>query len=101
MPLRFLQLGAVAVQLDEERELGEQRGRAEGFDDEIDGAERVSLALRHFVRVSRDEQDGGLARTFLRADEARRLDAVHARHVQVEQHRREILVTQQAHGFGA
>ena len=96
LPLCRPQFVAAALQLDEKRHLGLQHGRQQWFGQEVDSAQRVTFLDGQVGAVGgRDEQDRRVARARPRADQASRLEAIHAGHAHVEQDGGEVVV----HGF--
>jgi hypothetical protein len=82
----------VLVAVDEDPDLGAQDLRVDGRADVVHGPQRVAAGHVALLVVGGEEDDGcGLGALPL-ADEGGRLEAVHARHVHVEQDHREILV---------
>ena len=86
-----LRLLGEEIQVDENPDFRPQYLRHDGGGDVIDGAERI--ALRHVmivVEVGGNEDDGYVRRPAPFADQGRGLEAVHPRHVDVEQDDREV-----------
>ncbi len=82
-PLRLL---GQQEELDEHPHLGAQDLGHHRRHDVVDRAQRVALRRMHLVVVvGRDEDDRHVRRALAAADERRRLEAVEARHVHVEQ----------------
>ena len=82
------------VELDEHADLGPEDLRHHRREDVIHGAERVALRRVHLVAECGDEDDGRLGRLPAAADHRGGLQAVHLRHLHVEQDDREFLVQQ-------
>src|SRR5262249_9737960 len=78
-------------QLDEHLDLGAQHLGHDRREDVIDGAQLVALGGVHLVGEGGDEDDGRVGGLLAAADERGRLQAVHARHVDVEQDDGEVL----------
>ena len=90
-----LQLAAPLVKLDQHCDLAAQDLRHDGHRDVVDRAELVALQAIELADVHRgDEDDGRALHPRMLADQARDLEAVHLRHVHVEQDRREFLFEQ-------
>ena len=80
------------MQLDQHRNLAAQDLGDDGHGDVIDRAELVALQAVELADVDRsDEDDRRALHPRMLADQARHLEAVHFRHVHVEQDRRELL----------
>ena len=74
------------IQVDEDLDLGPQDLRNDRRNHEIDGAQRVPLGRADFVSVVRgDEDDRHMRGPFPAANQLGRLQAVHSRHVDVEE----------------
>ena len=84
------QVGALAVQVDEDRHLGLEHLRIHGLHDVVDGADPVA-ALRPFGVLARraQEQYGSVAGALEPADQRGGLEAVHLGHAHIEQDERE------------
>jgi hypothetical protein len=96
-PLLLLGLAAhlerLAEQFDEHADLGAQDLRLDGLEHIVDRAHRVAAQHVRVVLVHRGEEDDGhVAGALARANERRRLVAVHARHQHVEQDDREVVL---------
>ena len=93
----LLQALALLPEVDEDRDLRAEDVRVEGLEDVVDGAGRIAaedvpLVLRD--RRQEDDRDRRRARAAL--DQLGRLEAVHVRHLDVEQDAREVAVEQLA-----
>jgi hypothetical protein len=85
------------VQLDEGRDLRAQHVGVVRLEDVVDRAHRVAAEDLLALLVDGGQEDDRDARGALAAlDELRRLEAVHPRHLDVEQDRRVVAVEQQA-----
>ena len=80
-----------AEQIDEDADLGAENGWDDGRRDVIDGTMGVAFADPDVVGKGSNEDDGRVGRAFSLADERSRFQAVHARHVDVEQNDREVV----------
>ena len=90
-----LELAPLAVELDQHLHLAAQDLRHDRHVDVIDGAELVALQPVEVGHVHRgDEDDRRLLEARMLVDQRRGLEAVHARHVDVEQDRREVALHQ-------
>ncbi len=80
------------MQLDQDGDLGPQDEGVDRFEHHVHRARRIGLEEVGLVAEHRrQEDDRRIARPAVRADEARRLIAVHPRHVQVQENDRELL----------
>ena len=89
------QLHRLLPELDEDGDLRPQHERVERLHQVVDRARAV--AAEHVLGVLRDrgqEEDRDVPRPLALLDQLRGLEAVHARHLDVEQDRRELLVEQ-------
>jgi hypothetical protein len=93
------QLVVQAMELHQGLHLAAQDVRHDRREDVVDGAERVATGRVHLVGEGGDEDDRRVRRLAPRPDELRRLEAVHARHVHVEQDHRALVVEQPAQGL--
>jgi hypothetical protein len=85
------QLAAVAVEVGEDLHLGPQHQRVEGLEQVVDGARLVAGEDLGQVALGRgQEDDRDVARPLTGLDQLGGLDAVHARHLDVEQDHREV-----------
>jgi hypothetical protein len=90
-------LPGLLEQLDEDRDLGAQDDGIEGLDDVVDGAGLVAAEdVLGRGREAGQEDDRDRPVLLLPADRRRRLEAVHARHLHVEQDDRELFRLQAA-----
>ena len=90
-----LQRASLAVELDEHRHLAAQDLRHHRDVDVVDGAGLVALQPVELGDVHAGHEDDGRAfETRVVVNEGRGLEAVHARHLHVEQHHREVLLHQ-------
>lgn len=81
-----LDLLVLQEQLDEDRDLGPEHRRDDRLGQEIDGAQRVAAVdLRLGALERRQEEDRRVLRAVALADQLGRLEAVHARHMDVHQ----------------
>ena len=88
---------SLALELGEDGDLGAQHDGLEGLEHVVHGAGLVAAQHVGHVGADRGQEDDRRARAaFAPADVLRRLEAVHARHLDVEQHDGEILVEQRA-----
>ena len=81
-----LDLLVLQEQLDEDRDLGPEHRRDDRLGQEIDGAQRVAAVDLHLGALERrQEEDRRVLRAVALADQLGRLEAVHARHMDVHQ----------------
>jgi hypothetical protein len=92
----FLELRVQAMQLDQRLHLAAQDVGHHRREDVVDGAERIAARGVHLVGEGGDEDDRRVRRLAARADELGGLQAVHARHVHVEQDHRALVVEEPA-----
>ena len=86
---------ALALEVAEDADLRAQHVRLEGLEDVVDGARLVAAGHLGDVRAHRgQEDDRRRAAALAPADELRGLEAVHARHLDVEQDDGEVLLQQ-------
>jgi hypothetical protein len=82
--------------------LDKQDHVVERLGDVVDGAEAVTAQAVHVVGVrGGDEDDRRRARAFLAGEQRRGLEAVHVRHLHVEQDQRELVVERRREHFVA
>ncbi len=89
------------IQIDEHADLGPQHVRLDRSGNEIHRAERIALGHLRFVVIGRDEDDRRMLGTLSLANQGGRLEAVHFRHVDVEQNDREVILQQAAQGLAS
>ena len=94
-------LGGGAIELDEHGDLRAQHVGNDGRGDVVDRAQRVAARLVDLVAVRGDENDGRMLRAWPLTDEPRRLEAVHDRHVDVEENGSEVAGQQTAQRIAA
>ncbi len=82
----------LAEELDEDRDLGAQHLGHHRRQDVVDGAQRVPARHVGLVAVGGDEDDGRVLAARTGADQRRGLEAVHDRHVDVEEDDGEVAV---------
>ena len=73
------------IEIDKHADLGAQHVRFDRRGNEVDGAKRIALGHLHFVVERRDEDDRRVLGPLALANQRGRLEAVHLRHVDVEQ----------------
>jgi hypothetical protein len=94
------EFGGLAEQVDEDRHLGAQHHRVERLGHVVDRAERIGLLDREVGAVGGgQEDDRQLLRTGMAPHQRGRLEAVHGRHLDVEQHDRKGVVEHRAQGL--
>jgi hypothetical protein len=95
-PLLLLaDLALLDVEVDEHADLGAQDLRLERFEDVVDRAHRVALKDVFLLLADRGEEDDrNVLERLARLDQLRRLEAVHARHLHVEQNDGEVPLEQ-------
>ena len=97
-----LQLSLFDEQVHEHRDLRAQHIRIEGLEHVIDGAHRIALEdISVFLADGAEENDRNGARSLARLDDLGYLEAVHPRHLHVEQNRRELPFQHAAQRVGA
>ena len=95
LAIELLQLQPLAMQLDQHRHLAAQDLRHDRDRDVVDRAELVALeAVELGVVHAGDEDDRRALEARMIVDHRRGLEAVHARHADVEQHQRELVLHQ-------
>ena len=87
------------IKIDEHADLRPQHVRLDRRGNEIDGAERIALGHLRFVVERRDEDDRRVLGPLSLANQGGRLEAVHFRHVDVEQDDGEVVLQQTAQGL--
>ncbi|CAN1574254.1 hypothetical protein MCELHM10_03567 [Paracoccaceae bacterium] len=97
----LLHLAGLLVEVDEDGHLRPQDQRVEGLEDVVHGPRVVALEEMRLVLVDRREEDDRRPpRLLARADQRRRLVAVHPRHEHVEQDHRELVAQQMPQRLG-
>ena len=94
-----LRLRRLAEELDEHADLRPQDVGLRRREDVVDGAERIAPRGMRVVRIRRHEDDRGVLRARPLPQERGRLEAVHRRHVHVEQDDRELVLEEQTQGL--
>ena len=87
------------AQVDEDRHLGAQHFGIDGLIEKIHGASIIAAKKMLVVLVGRDEQDRRVARTLPFANQGGGLEAVHLRHLDVQQDDRKVVVQELAQSF--
>jgi hypothetical protein len=88
-----LDLFGLLEELDEDGDLGAEDLGDDGLEEEVDGADRVALEdLRLGAAIGGGKENRDVARSLALADELGGLDAVHARHLDVHEDEREVLL---------
>jgi hypothetical protein len=93
------QRAALAIKIDEDRDLGAQNLGVQRFGEIVHGADMIAALL--ILRVEhprREEQDGDLSRALAPLDHRRQIEPAHPRHHDVE-HDREVLIEQREQRF--
>ena len=94
------QLGVLAVQLDEHRNLGQQHLGNQRLDQVVDRADLVAAEHRaHLVGGGGQEDDRRQSRALARVQQARGLEAVDAGHAHVQQDQCEVVLERRAQRF--
>ncbi len=97
-----LQRPAIALVLQQRLDLGLEDMRVEGFEQVVDGA--AGVAFQHGgwgLRVGTQEDDRRHPRTLAAAHQTGDFKAVHAGHLDVQQHQVDVMHQQQFEGFQA
>src|ERR1700716_2145821 len=90
--VQLAQLAALAVQLHEHGDLAAQDLRYDRYGHVVDRPDLVALQAVEVGHVhAGDEDDGGLLESRMVVDQPRRLETVHSRHADIEQHHGEFL----------
>ena len=97
-----LQLPLLEEKIDEHRDLRSQHIGVERLEDVVDGTHRVALEhIRVFFADRAQKDDRDRARSLARLDDLGHLEAVHARHLHVQKHHREIEGQHLPEGLGS